>query len=146
MDPNTIKPSDLIGLKSILSLIGLENQVVDLFKMDIEGAERNVFRDLDMDYACKYFKQMLFETHPKRNVKTRDRYDDLLKLEECFYLFRRDTRFFQNFHPDRKMGFVTEFQARNGFNIDVTKFANETDMAEFMFSTGEFYFANKNFI
>ena len=31
--------------------------------MDIEGEEKDVLDNFDMQYACKYIKQIMFETH-----------------------------------------------------------------------------------
>ena len=109
--------SDLLDLESILELTGTKDKVIDVFKMDIEGPEKCVFANLNMDYACKYFKQMVFETH--KNME----FSELLKLEECFYLFRRDTRFFEYNKVNPKLGTLTEFQAPDGFKLDVTKFS-----------------------
>ena len=65
--------------------------------MDIEYGERSFLETIDINYACKYFKQFILESHPyfteiHRNV---DAYHLLRKLEECFMLFHRDTRFFR---------------------------------------------------
>lgn len=118
----------------------MENQVIDIFKMDIEGPEKQMFESLDMSYACKYFKQMVFETH--MNFK----FQDLVKLEECFFLYRRDTRFFELPLPySDKLGYLSEFQAPDGFKLDLKKYKNEIYLSEFMFVNGEFYFANENF-
>lgn len=114
--------------------------MIDILKIDIEGPEKGVIENLDMAYACKYFKQIVFETH--RNV----RFADLVKLEKCFYLFKRDTRFFEYMVYNNLHGFLTEFQAPNGYNLNLKSYYNETYLAEFMFVTGELYFANKNFI
>lgn len=130
----------MLDLTSILKLTGTVNQVIDVFKMDIEGPEKEVFSNLNMNYACKFFKQIIFETH--KNFRFRD----LEKLEQCFYLFRRDTRFFEYLVHHPQLGFLSEFQAPQGHKINVTAFFNETFLAEFMFVTGELYFVNKNFI
>lgn len=114
--------------------------MTDVFKMDIEGPEKDVFAQLDMDYACKYFKQMVFETH--KNM----RFGDLVKLEQCFYLFRRDTRFFEYMVHHPQLGALSEFQAPEGFKINVAAYGDEKNLADFMFATGELYFVNKNFI
>lgn len=109
-----------------------------MFKMDIEGEEVGVFKQLDMSYACKYFKQIVFETH--KNF----RFKDLVKLEECFFMFYRHTRFFIHDLYNQPTGLLTEFQQKN-FSLDISLFKNETYLAEYMFVNGEFYFANENF-
>ncbi len=46
--------------------IELVNKTINVFKTDIEGAEWQVLEELDVDYMCKYVKQILLETHPSR--------------------------------------------------------------------------------
>ena len=108
--------------------------------MDIEGPEKDFFEGLNISYACKYFKQIVFETH--KNF----RFKDLVKLEECFRLFRRETRFFEELIYDNRLGYLTEFQSPNGYKLQLKTYFNETYLAEFMFVTGELYFINKNFL
>lgn len=134
-----LKFGEIIDLPSILRLTGLQKKVIDVVKMDIEGPEKDILNDLDIEYACKYIKQLMFESH--ENLRFRD----LEKLEQCFLLFRRDTRFFRNF-KEYPQGVLTEFQAPDGYKINVTEYHNETYLAEFMFVTGELYFANRNFL
>jgi len=138
-DLKSIQIGTKLDLMSILKLIGLENKVIDIFKIDIEGEEKGVFEKLDMDYACKYFKQIMFETH--KNF----RFDELTKLEQCFFMFYRHTRFFIRDLPDQPTGPLTEFQ-QEAFKLDLSLFKNESYLAEYMFVNGEFYFANVNFI
>jgi hypothetical protein len=54
---------NLLTIEQIYDLTGTRNKVIDIWKMDIEGNERAVFENLDMDYVCKYVKQFMFETH-----------------------------------------------------------------------------------
>ena len=91
-------------LENILKLTNLKDKVVDVFKMDIERGEINVLENMDMNYACKYFKQFVLETHPdfestqpQVRVSTTDTYvyKLLQKFNKCFLLFHRDTRFFK---------------------------------------------------
>ena len=114
--------------------------MIDVFKIDIEGPEKGVIQALDMTYACKYFKQMVFETHMNF------RFTDLVKLEKCFLLFKRDTRFFENGVYNSLHGPLSEFQVPNGYKLNLQSYYNETYLAEFMFVTGELYFANRNFL
>ena len=74
----------------------LENKVVDVFKMDIEGGEIDVLQNLNIDYACLYFKQFMLETHT-RSLTDTFFHTILRKLEPCFVLFHRDTRFLNKF-------------------------------------------------
>lgn len=138
LEPAKISIGTKLNLTSILKLVNLENEIIDVFKMDIEGEERGIFDSLDMRYACTYFKQMVFETH--KNFA----FNDLVKLEECFFLFYRHTRFFIGDLYNQPIGIATEFQ-RKDYKLDLSLFRNETYLAEFMFVNGEFYFANSNF-
>lgn len=124
----------------IIQLTGLENRVIDVLKMDIEGSEKSVLAQLDMTYACKYIKQLMFESHGNM------RFGELVKLETCFSLFRRDTRFFQHNRPSPELGLLTEFQLEQGFDLNLKYFDNETSLAEYMFANGELYFLNRNFL
>ncbi|CAF1136961.1 unnamed protein product, partial [Brachionus calyciflorus] len=137
---NQLKLQDLISLENILKITGLEEKIIDVFKMDIEGPEKDIIRDLDIDYACKYFKNIVFETH--RNSKFRD----LVKLEKCFRLFFRSTRFFSGDSFGALTGHLTEFQNPNGWKLDIKQYENEINLAEFMFTSGELYFVNINFL
>lgn len=116
--------------------------------MDIEGPEWNIIEIMDMDYACRYFKQFLLETHisDEKNISKFNfkHYELLKKLEKCFLLFHRDTRFYQNIDT-REHGFLNEFQA--GKEFDLRKYgANEMEVIAYMFSMGELYFVNVNFL
>ncbi|CAF1016847.1 unnamed protein product [Brachionus calyciflorus] len=135
-----LKMKDLISLPNILKITGLENQIIDIFKMDIEGPEKELINNLDIDYACKYFKSFIFETH--RNCKFRD----LVKLEKCFRLYFRSTRFFKGDLFTSPTGHLTEFQNPNGWKLDIKQYENEINLAEFMFTSGELYFININFL
>jgi hypothetical protein len=57
------KTDNLKTIEQIYDLTGTRNQVIDVWKMDIEGYERPVLENLDIDYVCKYVKQFMFETH-----------------------------------------------------------------------------------
>ena len=113
--------------------------------MDIEGAEWNVIQQMDIDYVCKYFKQMVFATHHRghphqnaENLKT------VRRLESCFLLFRRDTRFYA--HAEyTDLGWLTEFQ--HDVKINVRSYGRDgAELAAYLFSIGELYFVNKNFL
>lgn len=93
---------------------------------------------MDMNYACKYFKQFMFETHMNF------RFNELVKLEECFFMFHRHTRFYINNLLDTPTGLKSEFQQTN-FSLNLSMFKDELYLAEYMFVNGEFYFVNKNF-
>jgi hypothetical protein len=114
--------------------------------MDIEGSEWSVFTQMDMDYACKYFKQILFESHPqKRGSMSMIQTLELLhKLDKCFLLFRRDTRFYSDYTLT-KFGKLTEFQ--RDVPVVVRNYGKDgIELAAWLFSMGQFYFVNKNFL
>ena len=106
-----VNPNEIGGMQSlenILKITNLQDKVIDVFKMDIEYGEFDVLKHLNVDYACKYFKQFLLETHPTSH-KDISFYHLLRKLDPCFLLFHRDTRFFEGdtFGPT---GLLTEYQ------------------------------------
>jgi hypothetical protein len=134
-----LKLGDMVDFKTALKLTQTENKVIDVLKMDVEGAEKRFIASLDMTYACKYIKQFVFETHANFN------FTELVKLEECFFLFYRHTRFFTGDIHNTPTGVQTEFQNKNGYRLELKHFGNEINLAEFMFTSGELYFANRNF-
>jgi hypothetical protein len=147
-DLTQLKTQDIIGLNDILKLTNLLNKQIDIVKIDIEGAEELFFQDLNIDYACKYFKQMMMETHVLESGNDTERQKnflkDLRKLEQCFLLFHRDTRFFlgERFGPT---GYMSEFQLKSSFVFNTTYFQDEYFIANYIFSMGELYFVNKFF-
>ena len=143
------KIGELTTLGRAIERVGLANKTIDVIKMDIEKHEWFVLADVDMDYMCKHVKQFVMETHPEYvwpdvpiKLTTRERSVELMRrLEKCFRLFHRDTRFFI------ENGFEkTEFQEPRTFNINTGVFLSETKLIEFMVTFGELYFINKNFI
>jgi hypothetical protein len=138
-DLSSLKLKEMIDFEQVLDLTNTRNKVVDVFKMDIEDGEISVLETIDMDYLCKYVKQFVLETHLNMPRQL------LYKVEKCFYLFHRDTRFFQTSHQG-PTGHLTEWQKPGGHSINVQKFLNELDLASFMFTTGELYFVNLNFV
>ena len=135
-DDQSFKIGDMFDFKSILKLIGAYEKTIDVLKIDIEGEEKSVLLNMDMDYVCKYVKQLMFETH--KNFK----FDELVRLEKCFYMFYRHTRFFL-YDIGSPSGWRSEFQ--NGYQLNLSIFSNEVNMSEYMFVNGELYFANYNF-
>ena len=135
---NKNKIGGIDTLENLIERINLKNEIIDVFKLDVEGAELQVLANFDIDYACKYFKQFVLETHAP-DSKTDIIYNLLRRLEKCFRLFHRDTRFI----APRFYGEV--FLHRN-FTIDIQYFINEINLSKFLFSIGELYFINENFI
>lgn len=126
-------------LENLIEKTQLKNKVIDVFKMDIEGGEKNVLEYLDMDYACKYFKQFILETHAL-NLTDNLIYELLGKLEKCFSLFHRDSRLIG---PNYDGQYV---RGKSSVKIDLAHFENEINLSKFLFSIGELYFVNENFI
>ena len=147
-----VKIGDLLNFDEILKFIEMENEIIDVLKMDVEGPEKSFLANLNMSYACKYIKQYVFETHPPigHTVENfqyeEDLYPLMRKLEECFLLFHRNTRFFIGDKHGTPTGQMTEFQNEEGFLLQLKYFGNEINLAQFMFNYGELYFVNKNFL
>ena len=75
-----------------------------------------------------------------------EKYKVIKKLEKCFMLFHRDTRFFGQsgtlYTADH--GPLTEFQA--SYKLDLLHFgSNEKEVIWYMLIYGELYFVNKNY-
>ena len=148
---------DTIGwiatFEDILDYTKLTNKVIDVFKMDIENSEWSFLISFDMNYACKYIKQFMLETHTAKidvNVYNRNKkfnpLTELRKLEKCFSLFHRDTRFYQH-NAIGPYGFwETEFQANKRFKLDLSDFASDVDLIDYIVTFGELYFVNENFV
>ena len=150
--PSGVKNKNQIGwlatFDQILEYTKLENKIIDVLKMDIEEADFSAISSLNLDYICKYVKQFMIETHP-----TTYHYDYTLKmmnlmfkLEKCFLLFRRDTRFFMEHSADQFGSTKTEFQEPITFKLDLKHFSNEIELINYMITFGELYFINANFL
>jgi hypothetical protein len=138
-----LKMKDLITFEQVLDLTALRGQMIDVLKIDIEGAEQNVLERIDTEYLCGHVKQFLLETHASlRKVAVRL----LMKLEKCFYLFQRNTRFF--FHTLRRKdgAAITEFESPDGYLLQLSHFKDEIELAWYMLTMGELYFVNLNFL
>lgn len=131
-------------LENILEMTGLRYKVIDMFKMDIERGEVDVLENFDIDYACKYYKQFALETHPESNLDTY-MYRLLTKLDKCFLLFHRQTRFYRG-DTWAETGHKTEYQNPNGWSFNIKDYKDEITLATFILSMGELYFVNKNYI
>jgi hypothetical protein len=143
------KIGSLATFDEILDYTKLRDQLVDIIKMDIEYAEWNVLKTIDIDYLCTFVKQFLIETHPsgwKSVPGTNTNYLKLLQnLEKCFLLFHRDTRFF--FEKTGRYGFPkTEFQEPRTYKIDLNDFKDEKDMIDYLVTFGELYYVNEKFL
>jgi hypothetical protein len=140
--PGGLRMQSMINYDEMLELTGQKNKVVDIFKMDIEDSEKGVLEHLDMDYMCKYVKQFMLEIHIKHRKIAREL---MSRLERCFYLFHRDTRFYMH-EGDGPTGYMSEFQLRGNVAIEIRHFQDDLDMVDFIFNMGELYFVNLNFL
>jgi hypothetical protein len=88
---------------------------------------------IDVDYLCKYVKQISIENHPKEyKTKSSLRFiRPLQKFEKCFLLFKRDTRFFLDSTADKYGNAKTEFQLPKSYKLDLNLFDDE-DYAKFI--------------
>ena len=129
-------------LENIMERFKLKNKVIDVFKVDIEGAEDDLLANLDIDYACKYFKQFMIETHVA-DLNDNLIYVLLQRLEKCFSLFHRDSRLIG---PNFKGETFLESNRNKGIIINSKFFHNETSLTNFLISAGELYFINENFL
>ena len=148
---------DTIGwiatFEEILNYTKLTNKVIDVLKMDIENSEWSFLISLDMDYACKYIKQFMIETHTAKiepNAYNRNKkfnpLTELRKLEKCFSLFHRDTRFYQYYGKGPYGYLETEFQASKRFKLDLSDFTTDLDLIDYIVTFGELYFLNEKFL
>jgi hypothetical protein len=135
---NEFKFGDLLYFEQILDLTATRGKVVDVVKIDIEEAEVAFLQTMDMDYFCKYVKQFVIETHLAMPA------DLIYKLEKCFYLFHRDARFMLS-GRGAATGWLSEWQMPE-FQLDLKIFKNELELAKVLFTRGELYFVNLNFL
>jgi hypothetical protein len=130
----------LTTYENILSYLNLEGKVIDYLKIDTEGAEWESLPHImstNPDLLCKHVKQLALETHSWLYNHTHN-YLILKSLEKCYRLFRRDHRFFISLSQ-------TEWQMKS-FMLDIKKFKDEIELATVLFTYGELYFVNINFL
>ena len=123
----------------ILNYLDLNGKVIDIFKIDTEGAEWEsipYIMSTKPELLCKYVKQIAIETHSWLYTHESN-YKVLKSLEVCFRLYRRDQRFYLSSESEWLI---------KGFQLPLNKFKNEVDLARFLFLYGELYFINKNFL
>ena len=110
-------------MKSIMQQIDLKHRIIDVVKINVRNdVEKTILTSLDMSYACKYFKQLIIRTNS--NV----RFNDLVGLEECFFLSHRQTRL------------------TNSSCLNQDDFNDELDLAEYLFVNGELSFVNCKYL
>jgi len=147
LSANSTKNEDKIGwltsFPEILKLIELEDEPIDLIRMDIDGVEWKFLDSLSMEYACRFVKQLVLVTHPVKDLKTHDSIVALKKLEKCFRLFHRKSRFF-----DKGVSLTPEKKAPRAPYVEkeVSVFDNELSLVNYLFAYGQLSFVNKNFL
>ena len=155
-DLKSIKNVNQIGwmarLDHILNYVQLENKVIDIFKLDIENGEWEFLLNVNVDYLCKYVKQFMLETHTPevvpdvKSVPLKEALKIMRKLEKCFLLFHRDTRFYKDGKAGKYGFWKTEFQEPIEYQIPLKEYRDELQIIDFMVTYGELYFINKNFL
>jgi hypothetical protein len=123
-DFDKLQIADILGLNDILRY----NKLID--------------KQIDVDYACKYFKQVLVET---RSPNVQQIWAELRRLEKCFLLFLRHTRFYLGYEF-ANTGHMTEFQAKSEFTFKTSFFRDEIFTINYLFSIGELHFVNKSYL
>ena len=125
---------------NILNYLNLNGKIIDIFKIDAEGAEYEsipYIMNTNPDLLCKYVKQIAIETHSWLYNHTFN-YQVIQRLELCFRIYKRDQRFYETM-------VLTEWQV-DGFKLELKKFQNEIELAKWLFTYGELYFVNINFL
>jgi hypothetical protein len=106
--------------------------------MDIEGPENQAFESLDMEFACKYIKHIMFDSS-EYCVQGVEEVRGLLYVVSSRYAdFHRNDK-----HP--LYGTIAEFQDPEGFELELKAFGDEMELTNFKFVNGELYFLNRNF-
>ena len=130
----------------ILNYTKLYGKIIDIVKMDVERSEYVVMQELDIDYWCKYVKQFLVETHPPESrVGVSMQWLKIMRrLEKCFLLFHRDTRFSRE-NTVAYGNIQSDFQPPRAYKVDLNEYRDENDLIDYMVAFGELYFVNSNF-
>jgi hypothetical protein len=65
-------------IDNLIEMNNLKHKIIDILKF--EYSELSVFENLNINYACKYFRQLLIKLNGNLNIM-----EIYLKLDECFY-------------------------------------------------------------
>jgi hypothetical protein len=138
---NVNKKGWLDTYEHILNYLNLKGKIIDVLKIDTEGAEWDSIPDImntNQDILCKYLKQIAMETHPRKKSVVKN-FKIIKSLEVCFSLYRRDHRFYMTNNAK------SEWQMGN-FKLPLSNFKDEIDLARTLFLYGKLYFVNKKFL
>ena len=135
--------------EQILEHVDFVDKVIDIVKLDIEVGEYDIMKEMDLDYWCKYVKQFYVENHPpepdRKGVASKW-VRVVRRLEKCFSLFHRDTRFFRDF-TGMYGTVLAEFQPPpHNYKVNLNEYRDELDLVDYMVTFGELYFLNRNFL
>lgn len=137
---NKLEIGWLDTFENIINYLNLNGKIIDYLKLDTEGAEWEslpYIMDTNPNLLCDYVKQLGIETHSWLYNHTHN-YQVIQRLEKCFRLFRRDHRFYVTLDK-------TECQTEH-FSLNLKSYKDEVELAKVLFTYGELYFVNINFL
>lgn len=139
--------SNLRKFDEIIYYLDLAYKQIDVLKINIGNNEWDAMNSFDMGYLCQYVKQILVETHYDNRAILPGLFKHYIeifrKLEKCFLLFHRESRFL-HYLQDGKIDFSVN--GLKATNYDLKEFNDDTDIFEFMITFGDSYFVNANFL
>ncbi len=123
----------------------MKNKTIDVLKLDLAGGEWDFIKNLDIEYACIHVKQIIVETQP---FGRQDSFDILRKIQKCFSLFYRKSRFRKNEKYVPFGNHKLNVNTRNSlYNMQrVIEKETQENLISYLFLYGELYFANINFL
>ena len=75
---NQYKYNWIDTIDNLIEMNNFKHKIIDILKF--EYSEVSVFENLNINYACKYFRQLLIKSNGNLNIM-----EIYLKLAECFY-------------------------------------------------------------
>ena len=121
------------------------NKTIDVLKLDLAGGEWDFIKHLDIEYVCNHVKQIIVETQP---FGRHDSFDTLRRIQKCFSLFYRKSRFSQSERYAPYGNHNLNVNTRNSLYNMQRLIEKETreNLINYLFLYGELYFANINFL